>query len=574
MIILDVPRKLQDKAHIRIPVYHLPHLAIDRGMQVQICLLPGEHKKSAVVPYVGSSQLIVSTFEFQQWDRLWRVNATFHDREGLVHDVCEVLRRLDINIVAAESSPIEEQGLYQVEVVFEEAEEDNVRLAEWCLLAMLGKVIAFLPSGAPNLRIRRLTNLWQAKRSYEKLRSLRPARSGHQLAFPPIIDKATVEEFEPVGGPRQLKLHLPDKIRRTIRSALTGKDEPQPDGNIGWHLRISDTKDRLLRILFFKSSDPVLYASLEHHDRTGAMADVCGALRAAGFSVLTSLHRPAETRSRTRLELVVRAEHLAGSASDAIKEVFEGAIAASSASLDLDIHVSYPDGYADKPESRAIVPVSGPSMSGSVADSEAKAESAQDSDSWIRSLYDDVLGKHRSLIKKINESMLTREEDRHWNLVNTLLAQFAKATRASSPKTVFISCQYSSGRLNKAREVAERLGFKVVSGERTERYPSQTSAIIAKVRSCTHFLGIWSVDRSFSTDKECWPSPWLLWELGVAETAGLDFRLLIDHTITQQAWRRIHGSPQQVLFSDVDFETQLAFVLEVLMSLGGEDLVQ
>ena len=38
----------------------------------------------------------------------------------------------------------------------------------------------------------------------------------------------------------------------------------------GYYLRLSDSKDRFMRVLFFSATDPVIHARLEYRDRVGA----------------------------------------------------------------------------------------------------------------------------------------------------------------------------------------------------------------------------------------------------------------------------------------------------------------
>lgn len=88
-----------------------------------------------------------------------------------------------------------------------------------------------------------------------------------------------------------------------------------------------------------------------------------------------------------------------------------------------------------------------------------------------------------------------------------------------------------------------------MTGENLTQFESNVDGIIEKMKLCTHFLGVWTRMAGHNVSKEVWPSPWLLWELGVAEAIGLKWSLLISDEISQDTWKKIHSSRQHVIFS-------------------------
>src|SRR5712691_8527573 len=164
MLVLDIPRKSPSNFHhIDLPLYHRVHLALAQDVPVHACLL-------AAVSSPHLPELVISPFDFERWHRIWRLNVSLLDREGLLHDICDTLRNNGANILASESAAMEEQNVYHLELILETEDEGNIEWVEWSLKALLLKELTFLPDGNPRLRIRRLQNLWLAKKAYDRQR--------------------------------------------------------------------------------------------------------------------------------------------------------------------------------------------------------------------------------------------------------------------------------------------------------------------------------------------------------------------------------------------------------------------
>jgi hypothetical protein len=107
-------------------------------------------------------------------------------------------------------------------------------------------------------------------------------------------------------------------------------------------------------------------------------------------------------------------------------------------------------------------------------------------------------------------------------------------------------------------------GFTVVTGKNLLEYNLFRRGLLEKMGSCTHFLGVWSDDGAQIVGDKHWPSPWLLWEFGVAEASGLAWRLLISEKIDEAAWKRLAPEKQHSIFGETDFQARLSEILEVL----------
>ena len=550
MIILDIPRKVPSNgAYVDIPVYHRTHLGLSQDTAVHYCILPAR-PSSPTAGHGGSApELIISPFAFGTWDQLWRLTTTMTDKPGLLFEVSNTMREFGVNILASESSILEERGMYHVEMILHISDEQKVGAIEWMLLAKLFSHVEFLPNGSPRMRLRRLRNLGRIKQSFDRLTLLGQEDSRTAVAFRPYRDKAKIEPDK--GGPnrpRSLRLSLPAEVRDILKQTVA----VPPDW--GYHLRISDTKDRFLRVLYFSSHDPVLHARVEHGDQVGAYAHITLALREANFTLLTALTTPSEASGRAISEFVVRAMEVERTDTAEVKGLFEAALASSPAAKDLEFKVGYPTGYAAAWEKRALRPLTS-SRTASMVGGPAPA-----------GVVEALRIQQREMGRMVQEGSLSPGDAHRWMLVNRLLATHSEVAQQPSRPALFISCQYEGNQLAAAKQVAHDLGFVVITGEDLERFPNLIAGLVEKIQSCSHFLGIWSDAGARRAGTELIPSPWLLWELGIAAAFKMNWRLLISRNINKETWARLDSSRQHIIYDETNFETKLRAALTALAS--------
>jgi len=554
MLVLDIPRRCpQNFAHIDIPLYHRVHLALAASIPIHGCLLAGLNE-----PHLP--ELVISPFDFSRWDRLWRLTMSALDRPGLVHDICATLRQNEVNILAAESAAMEEQNLFHLEIVMEGEDLDHIDWIRLSLLTQFFDEIGFLSDNSPRLRIRRLQNLWYAKKAYERQR-----RSSTR--FYPVNELIDVdwapEKQSPRADTQMLRLRLPGNMREILKSTVR-QDLNERDDE-GFFLRLSDTKDRFLRILFFRTSDPVIHSRIEISDRVGAVADITQALRERGFNILTAYLAPCEGKKRGRLEMVVRCDRLLGRPTSELKEGLEDALRSSPAASDLEIVVGYPRGYGRAWESKPI-------MRRLSSESETETTKLES----VGQLRDTLVAHYDRLSKIVGHGLNPERKDAlRWALVNQLMQDYDKliGIRVKEPKgkSIFISCHYGGNQLDIVKRQAVAKGFSVFTGEDLMAERNISSGLLNRINACTHFLGVWSRDGAEKCGDYYWPSPWLLWEFGVAEAFGLVWRLLISKEIAESAWRKVVPGIQH-LFFDSDFESRVAEILDVLAAMPSDRL--
>jgi hypothetical protein len=472
----------------------------------------------------------------------------------LLHDVCDSLRISGANVAAAESAMMEEQRVYHVELIVDVSKEENIKSMEWMLITRLLRDVVFLPDGSPRFKIHKLYNLWLAKEAYTSQRMLQDSVAVRaELRVPPRVYE--LNEDGRRNRVKAFRLKLPSSMKEVLRTHVYDHTR----NLTGYYLRLSDTKDRFMRILFFKANDPVLHARLEYKDRLGAAADVTGAISQRGFNILAGYLGPAEESARARCELIVRCDGLPENSS--IKEAFEQSLEGSAALRDLSINVGYPRGYSEKWEPKRLSAVdeleNGIEHGSRYAIKPLKASL----DSHCEALSREVPIPNNS-----NDSEIHR-----WALALRLQQQYHEiwpiSGESSTGKALFISCPHSGRYLQIAKERAKSKKFLVFTGEHLEADPNIRLGILNRINSCTHFLGIWSKEDVQATAGNVFGlSPWLLWEFGIAESFRLAWRLLVAAGIDKQIVLRIAPDVGNVIF-DLDFESKLDYVLDVLAEL-------
>jgi predicted amino acid-binding ACT domain protein len=550
MIILDIPRKTtRFGKYIDIPVYHRTHLGLSHDTTVHYCLLPARAAPSDEVK--GSlPELVVAPFRFESWGQLWRLTTSIRDQPGLVHAIAETMARCSVDIIACESNIAEEEGMYHVEMIVSIPDRHTREVLEYTLLSRLLDGIEFLPDGSPRLRLRRVHDLWRVRQSFDRLKQLVDIGAQPALGFKPYVNHAHVELLAPQHGkPRRLRLKLPDEVRSILRDTVSAGDD------WGFHLRISDTKNRFLRVLFFRSADAVIHARIEHNDNIGALAKITAALKEGGLNLLTLLSTPSDSRDRAITECVVRSTAAMSAETPAVKEMFERALASSPAAMTLDLNIGYPSAYAE-PWDRQ--PLRHRPTSDQTADEPIVVTSTEDT-------IDGLHLRRGNLTQRIQSGLATELDVNRWNLVNRLIGRYQQLTRSLRRPVVFISCRFESEQLTAARQLAERLGCEVLTGENLERYSDISSGLVQKIGSCSDFLGIWT-ETSPSPGSECWPSPWLLWELGAAAGLRINWRLLISSAISKKSWEMIAPAQQHTIFTRENFDTKLEIALAALLA--------
>jgi ACT domain-containing protein len=540
------------------------HLGLAAHIPLHGCLLATSES-----PHLP--ELVLSPFEFEKWDKIWRLNLTLKDRPGLFNEVTDVLEHNKALLLAAESSAIQQQSLYQLEVVMELVDESRIEWIRYCLLTRFFKEMTFMDK-QPRLRIQRLQSLYHAKRDFEDQKQwpqhrlpegFSPEKAEIQLEWAPRVDDGNIHipqvnisadnpgEETKKKLPQGLHLMFPENVRHVLKNTV-GRYEQGSRYSGGFYLRLSDTKNRFLRIVFFKSNDPSVHCRIEYSERQGALADITQVLKNQDFNILSAYLAPGGERKKSRLELVVRSLKMRGMQSAQRKEFVEQALSQGERISDLQIKIGYPKNYAHEWTSNPIIPA----RTGEPILQDAYTD-------WFTELDKEFL-KQQAQIKAQKDPAF----EPYWELAEQLNEEYKKITRTKDKeKSLFISCHYAIDQVKTIARHAKRYGFTVKTGENLLKDPTLTIGLIKKIRSCTHFLGVWSSDGAQKHEDKSTPSPWLLWEFGVAEAWGLTWRLLIQNDIDPTVWQKLAPHTPNQLFTTMNFVEKLKEILSALSEL-------
>lgn len=89
--------------------------------------------------------------------------------------------------------------------------------------------------------------------------------------------------------------------------------------------------------------------------------------------------------------------------------------------------------------------------------------------------------------------------------------------------------------------------------------PNFRGVLIERIRGADGFLGIWTGGGSKI-------SPWLLWELAIAEAFEIPFRLVISSKLDKQIWKSLSPEKQNCLFGNIDFKEQAQQAIDWLLN--------
>ena len=544
MLVLDIPRRCPSGfSYIDVPLYHRVHLNLAAGRTLHGCIL-------ACANNPRLPELIISPFEFDRWDKIWRLNMTITDRPGIFHEVCDVLTRNGAHVLAAESSTTQQQSLYQLELVVDLEDETRLQWIRLSLLARFLKEVTFRQDGSPRLRIQRLHGLWHAKRDFETQRA-------KPLGFPPQKIEVRIKWAE--KSPHQvLRVVVPTKVRDLLKKTVRAAFERRH--NDGFCLRLSDTKNRFLRVLYFRADEPVLHARIEYSNQPGATTTITEALKENHFNILTAYYASSGSGERCRMELLMRCDAATGMRTAQRKALLESALSNAVGAADLQIAVGYPRNYAKSWERKGVKTLPKIRLNKELSEPE-----------WFENLHRGLEAQFLDLKSKADRGVDNPSDVARWKLARQLVEKYRELIEQPTEqrKILFVSCHYAGDQMDMIRAKAEAKGFMVISGNDLLSSDNLRSGLLKAIYSCTHFLGVWSREGAQEFENRYWPSPWLLWEFGVADAFSLTWRLLISHAIEDAAWKRIAPERQHEFFA-MNFESKLDRVLDVLASLPGK----
>jgi hypothetical protein len=266
----------------------------------------------------------------------------------------------------------------------------------------------------------------------------------------------------------------------------------------------SDTKDRMLRAIVLDEPSRCTFLRVVHNDRPGSSARICSSL-SSEFQIVTTLSRIKRQGGSSDFEFMLYSPRYAKAEDEVRRRGIIESLLSDQDLQDLDIRVSYPEEI------------------GSVGPEPHAPEATTE----------------------INEQSSPLPEIDHCR--------------------IFASYPYAFERLYKVlEEYLLGQGFEVVTGKGIDGRAAFRDTIIERINSCHGFVGIWKFDESLGPIKF---SPWLSWELGIAQANGMPVRICPHEAMSTGDFmphRTILPDINMPPFSDIDFRNYLADNLKTL----------
>ena len=628
MKILDKPRFLLGKK-IKIPLYHRGHLSLFNEAKLHACFLPGIKEDGND----SFPQLVLSPIGLHSWDDIWRISINLYDKVGMVNNLFQVLRHYNLNVIASESSTkqliipskdkyLKTQKVHCVEVVvdatmYSSSSDGNHRdrlsgssllndLYTILYVCFLDDIVLDNVTGEPVLRIKRIKNLFNERYNFYLLQNLsirgltksQPSvelltaqlpkeeeQSQKNLSNVINIELAAdlyTKILESTGYIEKYK-NDQEKEENKDKNNSTSKSEdvekPKKEKRYGRYLALSDTTERYLRIFFFPKGVHVLAPVLEYKEEIGALAEITKCLRLGNFNIITSLSRLREFGAKATCEFVLEIPKSIVETSRNPVKIQENAKTAlrdclASEKLIKKYGVSlafcYHYGYQDL-EFKDLKDVN--------ERTEKKHSDFSEDSISKKSISEKIEQKTEDYHRELEEKGYPPEvfnKYHHLNNLNNLPTGVNFSGKKLQRIPLFLSYSFAgnSALLTKVKQISANR-FLILDGSKVFANRTTYKGIIQVMRYCKVFLGIWSQNGSKQLlDKsKWWPSPWLHWELGVAQTLNLNWRLLVSSKVDFEAFAKISKDTPYIIYEgDGDFEDKLTRVINVLYENQGNEL--
>jgi len=510
MLILDTFSKIEN-GKFKVENFHRGHLSLKSGTTLNVLALPG--RQSTPMPRL--TELIISPISFDSWEKLTRINARIKNRPGVLRKLMLALSRANVNILYHASGPLKNGILQRIEFLvdakpfykrFEDLSCDR-KMKDFYVLSQLEIWLKSLlvhdldfDNARARIKVRPMETFRSSWRAYYKFK--------REEDYPmPIIDKTIIENG---------LIAVPTSILEILG-----------DSSCGIMLN-SDTKDRLLKGLLLSDSSSSTYLRVTFSNLPASSSMICSAL-AEYFYFLFSLTRIGQLGDSRVLEFMLYSPDMPSQIHDNKRKLLIETVLANPELAHLGITVSYP-----------------PSLSG--ADPEPHKPRGNfkilTTQSRINNLCPDevhLMDKSSAAILKkrigdLNQPGFSSDIKTHSDQFSGQLSvrNVTDACRELlsrlddnelSYSRVFVSFPFAFNDLfDVVRERLERNNLEVVTGKdpRKRGFKSFREVIAERICSCYGFFGIWKYTNNEGLVKF---SPWLSWELGVAQSCKMPVRI-------------------------------------------------
>ena len=331
------------------------------------------------------------------------------------------------------------------------------------------------------------------------------------------------------------------------------------------YLVTSDTMDRVFRITFFPATQPVVWCTIRHADMKGALESITDALQRAGITILCSLNRVQEHLGKNWFEAVLSSHAwrvpLSGGHAEPAEIVRQILDAPEMHSYDLSVFFDHAEANSSMLQPEVATTNQGQFF----------VLKREDVDQWLNA-------KEAELARVSNDLEGIDSRDRynnapslrHARALRTGIAQVRRET-ARLKRRIFISIEFTTKNEPKIAAVEracrqEGITYDVVRTPKDQRIIWEE--VIDRMRDTTDLIAIWTPSIKAPPPSKR-PSPWCVWELGIANALGLTPYVFADHTADLADYKLIHGSEFYYEFKTAaDFQTKIAAVVQTIARTG------
>lgn len=527
MLIVDAVADTIDGC-IAVPRYHGGHLSLRSETEVTVCLLP----RSSESKIPGLRELVISPIVFQSWQYLTRINALFHDTPGVVRKLAHAIQKETLDILYEESATVYNGAYHRVEILVDSrylysrysanylsTSELLPRLERRLQAICLDELV--VRDGVPRLKVRPmegLRNAWLA--AIEDTDS-----PDHPEGGGAIWDRTAVLE--------KGRIQIPPGILREI-----GADNPRV-------ILVSDTRDRVLRVMLPPDNLHFTYIRVTHRDTIGSLFRLADALSHV-FSAVLTLTRLKIQGTRNDVELLLYSPEYPGVDQESERRAMAESILASKDLADLLIVVSYPARAGAKAQMSAKPQVS------SFQCREQVGVAPLDDNLTSLSTKEIVGNKLKKYVELEGVNDIAEAQKLDARIVAARSISVSEGVEVVPKPLVFIS--YSFSRDDLYRPIDEHLrseGWCRVStghGPDAQGHPFREE-IRERIAKCQGFISIWGENDT---------SPWLIWELGVAQAFGLPVCIFAHADLKDSPHLRLIPEIHHEKFKDIELMSKFS----------------
>jgi glycine cleavage system regulatory protein len=513
MHVLDYPRT----AHgwdVTLPLYHRGHLSLRPGTTVHMAWVMRESDRSGdeTAATSGLPELFGTTVEDHAWGAVYRISIDLYDAPGVLHQALRSVSLHGGNVLQLDSTSTEKETHHSVEMIVDFASlmhKDQARdLAaeiEGLLLADCAQHIVVDDDGNFAITVRVVSSLRRMHNMLTQIRGDRPVSASR-------IDQGGVLEFD-------------ERIQRLLSDA--GISPPFR------YLITSDTTDRVFRVTFFPAEQPVVWCSIRHTDKKGALESITDALQKNGITILCALNRVQEHLGQNWFEVVLSSHRWRYADVPQVNLLVRGILEAPDlAKFNLQ---SFFDpsaaAFAMRPQDPLVKTHRTPHY-----------PLRTDVDEWLNA-------KVAALATVENKLNAIDSRDRTLSApavreANALRSGTAKVRRETDrrQRSIFLSLEFTKqndAKIDLFEQACRQTGVILDVVRKPKDQKTIWLEVMKRMQQATDFVAIWTPSSKWKNSKR--PSPWCVWELGIANALRLPYYVMCDKKTDVKDYTVVHS---------------------------------